>query len=338
MNETSKILLVGPYPPPHGGISVHVRNAQAMLTEAGVRCRVLNSDECGRRPLKFIGELFRDAVDGWALHVHTNGHNQKSWIIALTGGIAAQFGAGGVLTLHSGLAPDFVARGPFWRRGLTRLSCLLYRRVVCVNREIADALAMLGIPRGNLKVMPAYLQTQPSSHLCPPYIDDWLAKRQPVVSAVLSFRPEYGFELLANAIRRLRHEHPRIGCVVMGGGEERPSGEELVRHLGIGDAMLLTGDLDHDLCLQVMARSELFVRATHWDGDAISVREALSLGLPVVASNVGERPEGTLLFKAGDLDGLVQGIERGLQMPKAVRNGLDDDAIQRLLDLYKSLA
>jgi hypothetical protein len=56
----------------------------------------------------------------------------------------------------------------------------------------------------------------------------------------------------------------------------------------------------------------------------------------VVASNVGERPDGTLLFEAGDLDGLVRGIECGLRMPKPARNALDGDAIQQLLELYQS--
>jgi glycosyltransferase involved in cell wall biosynthesis len=61
-----------------------------------------------------------------------------------------------------------------------------------------------------------------------------------------------------------------------------------------------------------MARSSVFVRPTLRDGDSISVREAKALGLPVVASNVGTRPEGTLLFEAGDVDGLVQRIENAV--------------------------
>jgi hypothetical protein len=38
-----KILLVGPYPPPHGGVSVHVWGIHRRLTEAGVPCRVLDT-------------------------------------------------------------------------------------------------------------------------------------------------------------------------------------------------------------------------------------------------------------------------------------------------------
>jgi glycosyltransferase involved in cell wall biosynthesis len=81
----------------------------------------------------------------------------------------------------------------------------------------------------------------------------------------------------------------------------------------LDDVMLLAGDLDHDLCLSVMARSAVFIRPTFRDGDSISVREAVALGLPVVASNVGTRPESVLLFEAGDRDGLVACVERALK-------------------------
>ena len=37
-----KILLVGPLPPPNGGISVHVMQSQTLLTAAGVTCDVLD--------------------------------------------------------------------------------------------------------------------------------------------------------------------------------------------------------------------------------------------------------------------------------------------------------
>ena len=79
----------------------------------------------------------------------------------------------------------------------------------------------------------------------------------------------------------------------------------LQRH-GLEDNVYLAGDLNHELCLELMARSDAYVRPTYRDGDSISVREAISLGVPVVASNVGTRPEGTLLFPAGNVDGLMQ--------------------------------
>jgi glycosyltransferase involved in cell wall biosynthesis len=96
----------------------------------------------------------------------------------------------------------------------------------------------------------------------------------------------------------------------MGTGERREEAAALIGQRGLAENIYLAGDLDHELCLALMARSDVFVRPTFRDGDSISVREATSLGVPVVASNVGTRPQGTFLFEAGDVDGLVRQLEQ----------------------------
>ena len=58
-----------------------------------------------------------------------------------------------------------------------------------------------------------------------------------------------------------------------------------------------------------MARSDVFLRPALEDGDSISVREALAMGIPVVASRVGTRPPGTILFRKGDKTDLVDKLE-----------------------------
>ena len=98
----------------------------------------------------------------------------------------------------------------------------------------------------------------------------------------------------------------------MGSGEDRERALELVEQQRLKETVFLAGDLDHDLCLSLIAHSSVFVRPTFRDGDSISVREAISLGVPVVASSVGTRPEDTLLFEVGDLDGLVAQIQRAV--------------------------
>src|SRR5712691_6416677 len=79
-----KVLFVGPYPPPHGGISVHVWSAHALMRRTGQQSSVLNVDT--RAPesdayikvssgADLVRQLVRHARDGWVLNVHTNGHN-----------------------------------------------------------------------------------------------------------------------------------------------------------------------------------------------------------------------------------------------------------------------
>ena len=250
-------------------------------------------------------ELWRHACEDWSFSVHTNGENPKSWLIALAGGLAAQAGSGATLTLHSGGVPAYLRGSAAWKRHIARFASVLYDRVVCVSPEVAHSVAELGIEKEKMQIMPAFLPIEAPNVAMPPELEGWIARHSPVLTATLFFRPEYGFDLLMSAMVRLREKYPRIGCLVMGSGENHSEAEALINNSGLAGAVHLAGDLDHDLCLALMARSSVFVRPTFRDGDSISVREALALGVPVVASKVGHRPEGTVLFEAGNVDELV---------------------------------
>ena len=61
----------------------------------------------------------------------------------------------------------------------------------------------------------------------------------------------------------------------------------------------------------------MVVRSTFVDGDAITVREALAFGVPVVASDTAFRPEGVTLFRKGDVSDLVAKLRQVLAAPRA---------------------
>ena len=70
------------------------------------------------------------------------------------------------------------------------------------------------------------------------------------------------------------------------------------------------------------------------------MREALALGIPVVASDTDFRPEGVMLFRRGDVDDLAAVLARALQHPAGtVRDGDPDrGAFDRLLGIYDRVA
>jgi glycogen synthase len=303
-----KILLIGPWPPPHGGISVHVSGVHRQLIAAGVTCAVLDTGVIPRR-LSFAVELASRAARGWTLHLHTNGHNRNSWLLALLCGIAGYWNGGSVLTLHSGMMPDYVLTGSAWRGKLTGFVCRLYARVVCVGPALRDAAVSVGAPAGRTEVAPAYLVVESPEAPLDPRLFAWIERHRPVLSTTLFFRPEYGFDLLVDGIARLRGQYPALGCLVMGSGEQSVEASKRVRDAGLENDVLLLGDVDHDTCLALMRRSHVFVRATLEDGDSISVREALALGVPVVASRVGSRPPGAILFHPGDVEDMFSKVD-----------------------------
>ncbi|MBI2816614.1 MAG: glycosyltransferase family 4 protein [Acidobacteria bacterium] len=343
-----KLLLIGPYPPPHGGISVHVCEAKKRLDEAGVRCEVLSLDrraaQTAQSPYargggRFLLDLFSYARRGWTFHLHTNGHNEKSWMMALICGLAGQLGPACILTLHSGMAPMYLRNARGWRRLLARVACRLYDRIIAVNPQIRAAVRLLGVAEERLHVLPAYLSSSAAASL-PASIDKVVRNARPLLSTVLFFRPEYGFAMLAHAVSRLRVQYSGLRCVVMGSGEQRDGAERLITDMGLSETMLLLGDVPHEQCLAVMAASDVFVRATFEDGDAISVREALSLGVPVVASDAGVRPPGAILFDKGNLADLIAKLESTLSERRDAytpEQKLSTNGAHGLLEIYQQV-
>ena len=357
-----KLLLIGPYPPPHGGISVHVAEAKKQLEQARVCCAVLNLNRSAPESGQYIS--FRSSLDlllvllfyarrGWTFHLHTNGHNRKSWLLALACGLVGQLAPACLLTVHSGMAPVYLSQENVWQRRLARAACRLYDRVVAVNHQIREALASLGVSPDRLEVVPAYLSTTPPSALLATLpatlsatVEELVRGGRPLLTTVLFYRPEYGFDLLVPALARLRYRYRNLRCLVMGSGEQQEEAERLIREVGMEDTIKLLGDLPHELCLALIAASDLFVRPTLKDADSISVREALSLGVHTVVSDVGHRPPGALLFRAGDRNDLVSTMEAALATPRWRRAGVaaqpasaptSGNGTRRLFELYRQV-
>jgi glycosyltransferase involved in cell wall biosynthesis len=91
----------------------------------------------------------------------------------------------------------------------------------------------------------------------------------------------------------------------------------------------------------ILARSHLFLRPTNTDGDAISIRESLYYKIPVIASNVVDRPEGTILFKNRDIQELykktVEVIENYENYKEKLKDIKINDNAEKILILYKRL-
>ena len=94
--------------------------------------------------------------------------------------------------------------------------------------------------------------------------------------------------------------------------------------------------------MAVMNRLSVFVRPSFFDGDSRSVREALSLGIPVVASDTGLRPAGVKLFKKGDVAQMTatirETIEGAAETVSARRNTpAREDSVNQMLSLYEKI-
>jgi glycogen(starch) synthase len=305
-----RVLLAGHYPPPFAGESIHVKQSAHLLRERGIEVEILNLRR-GAGPsseyrhatglLTFLFMPFRLARRSTIFHLHTNGHNWKSWVWMFVAVLAARLkGAPMILTIHSGLMSQYAKRLGKGRIRIARWVLRSFTRVVCVNPDIARTVTELGVHDARIRVIPAFLGVPEPGEMAT--ADERAIRRfRPLLVVVGGgdADPELGLPVVAHALRELRERFPRVGAVFIGwmvGSKITP----LIRDLGLTDHAICLGEVSHERCLALLRRGDVVVRSTFVDGDAITVREALALGVPVVASDTQFRPEGTILFRRGD--------------------------------------
>ncbi|GAO05556.1 hypothetical protein PSR1_04470 [Anaeromyxobacter sp. PSR-1] len=183
------------------------------------------------------------------------------------------------------------------------------------------------MPRARIAVVPPYSPALLEPRRPPPALAAFRAGHAPLIAAALPPGRIYGADLLLPAFRALRARHPRAGLVAFGEGTEALT----------GDGVLGLGELDHPAALAVLEAADVFARPTRADGDAVTVREALALGRAVVASTVGHRPAGCLLFPPGDAAALGARLEDALAGARPAARPRDDDPFDAIFAVYRVL-
>ncbi len=111
----------------------------------------------------------------------------------------------------------------------------------------------------------------------------------PLVSIVAALRPEKNHSRFLRIASAVREQISEAEFLIVGDGTERPRLEQTARQLGIGDCVHFLGSR-YDIP-QLLAASDLFVLTSDNEASPVSIMEAMSCGLPVVASDVGSVAE-----------------------------------------------
>jgi len=98
-------------------------------------------------------------------------------------------------------------------------------------------------------------------------------------------------------------------------------------------------DIEPELYNAILNISDIFIRSTTYDGDSVSIREALYLGKQVIASDSVSRPEGCLLFKTGNEKDLLNKIKKTLKNIKENRRKpyVSIDFADEIINIYTML-
>ncbi|HLT30092.1 MAG TPA: glycosyltransferase family 4 protein [Myxococcaceae bacterium] len=335
-----RVLLIGDFPPPMGGVSVHVQRLHSLLRRRGLSVGGVDIGQGkvpgpgirkARTPSALIAALAREPVA--VSHLHTSGNNARAFQVAAAVGMMRGAGKGPLMaTLHSGLLPGFLAASRS-NRLLARVALAPYVQLIAVSEAVAGALHGAGLPASRIAVREAFLSEGLEEVRAQ-------ATRRPEPGPVLAFAhhpsPVYGRTLFFEALAQLSGKHPQVRARVHGPGTGSDAFREDVARFGLEGRLQILGEVSQERALASVATADLFVRPTFADGDAISVREALALGVRCVASDAAQRPRGVVTHRTGDVTSLVAAINGALAAPPpAPDTGSDVGAF--LFDRYRAL-
>jgi len=123
-----------------------------------------------------------------------------------------------------------------------------------------------------------------------------------------------GFEYLIKSLKLLNED---IECLIIGDGPEKENLQQLAVNLGLKQRVNLLGYLfEEEKKFQYLAVADIFVLSSLHEGFGIVLQEAMQVGLPVIATNIGgqvdfiKEGENGLLVNIRDEESIANSVKK----------------------------
>ncbi len=211
------------------------------------------------------------------------------------------------------------------RRAYREAERIMARLTQCVI-AVCDAEAQLAASVGPVdRIQVVHNGIEPNgSGPADPYIRE-LATRGPVVCTLTQLRPGKGVETLIDALPSVVAHHPRAQIAIAGDGPLRSDLVRRTHELGLGDSVHFLGE--HGDPLGVLRGADVFLMTSWAEAFPYVILEAMSIGLPIVSSDVGGVSEA---IEDGET-GLLVGVRNAPATARALDRLLGDDGLRARL-------
>lgn len=315
-DRNNKVIIIGPYPPPYGGISVHIERIYEYIKDYPVQIYDSSSPNSSASLPGNVVKLTNLSRLGLFLKPHHLIHYHSTSIrMRILLGLVAIFNPLVFIHVHGASLVDQITTNNFKGRFLKVL--LKKVNLISSNPQIA------GFIDNNLSCRAHY---QYDAFIPPKYnervVEEVMSSiKWPNTKYVISMggwfakyksKDLYGYDLMLSALNTLRTKGMDVSIVAsVNGINDRELYESFIQKRDQYSLeryfYLITEDLPE--LYPILLESDLFVRPTNTDGNAVSIKEALWFEVPVLASDVVSRPKHTSTFKNRDVNSLTQQIE-----------------------------
>lgn len=288
-----RILLVGPLPPPAGGMANQTRQLAELLRGEGASVELVQVNAPYRpawaerlkgvralfRLLPYLLRLWQGAGRADLMHVMANSGWSWHLFAAPAVWIGWLRGVPVVVNYRGGEA------GPFLARSAASVRATLRRAVSLVLPsgfllEVFARHGMSGRVVANIVDLDRFRPAdEPRRH-----------DRAPHLIVARNLEAIYGNDTALRAFALLREAWPEARLSIAGSGPEATALAALAQELGVADRVRFTGRLDRDQMAALYRDADLMLNPSRVDNMPNAILEALASGLPVVTTDVGGIP------------------------------------------------
>ncbi len=349
-----KIINIGIYPPPIGGISIHLQRLKEYLDKEGMENVIIDvSKEINKEKInngikvmawkKAIIYLFFQKKE--ILHFHNFGW-KNIFIYYILG-----FRHFTILSFHNERFLDEINKAPRFMQRLT-IKFINTINYIIVDSQKCYALAEQIVEnKSKIVVIPEFIPPLEIPDLDEQSKIIQLCQKHTFLLSSNAFQISfhqgidlYGIDILIKLTARLSNENIDVAfCFLLpeiGDNNYFFKLKEEIMRLNISDRFIfITNPLKEASSL--WKHSNLVIRATNTDGNSLSVLESLYVGTPVIASDCVPRPEGVVLFKTRDFDDLYEKTKNVLLNIDKYKNKVKSVYIEnnayKMISFYKSI-
>lgn len=288
-----RVALVGPVPPPAGGMANQTRQLAELLEGEGAHVELVPVNPAYRPAwvgrVRGVRALFR--LVPYKLHcwrafaradvVHVMANSGWSWHLFAAPAIwfARLRGVPVVVNYRGGEAGNFLARQARWVRPTLRRAAAL----VVPSGFLVDVFATHGMQASivpnivNVERFRPDAAREPDA-ACPHFV------------VARNLEQLYGNDIALEAFARILQTLPGARLTLAGTGPEEAALRSQAERLGVTDRLSFSGRLDRDEMAELYRSADVLLNPTRVDNMPNSILEALASGLPVVCTRVGGVP------------------------------------------------
>ena len=338
-----RLLLIGPVPPPAGGVSVHIWRLKHLLQEDFEitlidESRKIKEGFYNIRELR-LGHYFSALRKAEIVSIHSGLNLLRFFHILM----AKCFRKKIILTLHA-----YPKRKRWINRKADELIFGSCDTIISVNKEM---LQNLNLPEKKTVVQYAFLppvleeeKELPAdiTHLIQQQRENF---RQLIVSNAwrldrFNDQDVYGVDMCIKAVKSLMDKGVKVHFIFNVAtidmfAAQYDAYQKLIADEGLTDYFsLVNKELSF---VKLMEQADLVVRPTNTDGDSLTIWEAIYLGKPIISSDVVKRPAGTILFKNRDQEDFESKLEDCLKKQPGEKESEHSITYEHFKQLYNRL-